>query len=246
MPATEGLHSRAHRVASCCGAALLLGIALIAPTAKAAPPQWKYLFPAGEQIGTTIELEAHGNFEHWPLAAWVDRPGVTLSAKEEKGKFAATVAADAIPGVYWLRLHDAEGATPAVPFVVGNLPEVSEQEPNNAPTRPQELGSANVLVNGRLQSKGDVDTFAVRLEEDQTLVAEIDAHRTLASPVDAVLEIVATDGFVLGATTMTRKWTRAWSSPRPKAGRIWCASSAFPPRLTAPSPWRETMPMCIG
>lgn len=186
-----------HRAASCFGRLLALSIVLLAHAVQAAPPQWKFLFPAGGQIGTTVDIEVHGKFEHWPLAVWTDRPGVTLAAKDEQGKFAATVASDAVPGVYWLRFYDAEGATPLVPFVVGYLREVSEQEPNNAPTKPQELGQLPVVVNGRLQSKGDVDTVSVHLDKGQTLVAEIDAHRTLASPVDAVLEIVSTDGFVL-------------------------------------------------
>ncbi|HVU89593.1 MAG TPA: PPC domain-containing protein [Pirellulales bacterium] len=196
MRGNKGLHS--HRAASCFGAALLLGITFFTHMAYAAPPQWKYLFPAGAQVGTTVELEARGKFEQWPLAVWADRPGVTISAKEDKGKFVATVAGNALPGVHWLRFYDAEGATPLVPFVVGYLREACEQEPNDAPTRPQDVGPPQVVVNGRLQKRGDVDTFAVHLEKGQTLVAEIDAHRTLASPVDTVLEMVSTTGgFVL-------------------------------------------------
>ena len=53
------------------------------------------------------------------------------------------------------------------------------------------------MVNGRLDRRGDVDTFAVRLDQGQTLVAEIEAQRVLASPLDAVVEIVSSTGFVL-------------------------------------------------
>jgi hypothetical protein len=188
--------ARRYIVGSRCWA--LLTLALILPsTVHAAPPQLKYFFPAGAQVGKSVDIDAHGKFDAWPVQAWVDRPGVTVSPKEAKGALAVTVAADVTPGVYWLRLYNAEGTSAPAPFIVGNLSEANEQEPNDSPAKSQELASPNVTVNGRLQKKGDVDTFAVRLEKGQTLVAEIEANRTLASPLDAVLEVVSPAGFVL-------------------------------------------------
>jgi hypothetical protein len=148
-------------------------------------------------VGTTIDVEAQGTFSTWPIQVWIGRPGLDVRPQEKKGELTVTVAADATPGVYWLRLYDAEGASPLVPFVVGSLPEVREQEPNDSPTKPQELPSASVVVNGWLDRRGDVDTFAVRLDQGQTLVADIEAQRVLASPLDAVVEIVSSTGFVL-------------------------------------------------
>ena len=177
--------------------ALLASTLMFAETSHAAPPQLKHFFPAGAQVGKTVNIEAHGKFDSWPVQAWVDRPGMTLSPKETKGALAVTVAANATPGVYWLRLYGAEGTSSPAPLVVGSLPEANEQEPNDSPAKSQELASPNVIVNGRLQRQGDVDTFAVRVEKGQTLAAEIEAHRTLASPLDAVLEVVSPDGFVL-------------------------------------------------
>ena len=177
--------------------ALLAGVMLFAGTSHAAPPELKYVFPAGAQVGKTVDVEAHGKFDSWPVQAWVDRPGVTVSPKETKGALAVTVSADATPGVYWFRLYNAEGTSSPAPIFVGNLPEAIEQEPNDSPAKSQQLASSNVIVNGRLQSKGDVDTFAVKVEKGQSLVAEIEAHRTLGSPLDGVLEVVSPDGFVL-------------------------------------------------
>lgn len=177
--------------------ALLAWALMFAETSHAAPPQLKHFFPAGAQVGKTVDIEAHGKFDSWPVQAWVDRPGLTLSPKETKGALAVTVAANATPGVYWLRLYGAEGTSSPAPLVVGSLPETNEQEPNDSPAKSQKLASPNVIVNGRLQRQGDVDTFAVRVEKGQTLAAEIEAHRTLASPLDAVLEVVSPDGFVL-------------------------------------------------
>jgi hypothetical protein len=80
---------------------------------------------------------------------------------------------------------------------VGTLPEIAETEPNDDRSKPQTLDSSSVVVNGRLEKSGDVDTFAVTLRKGQTLVASIDANRTFGSPVDASLQIVSAAGFVL-------------------------------------------------
>jgi hypothetical protein len=172
----------------------LLGFAAAAP---AAPPAVTYLFPAGVQRGQTVEVTAAGSFERWPVQAWCDGQGIEIRAAGDKGKLSISAAADVVPGVYWLRLHDEQGASTPRPFVVGNLPEVLEREPNDDPKKPQLLESSAV-VNGRLEKVGDVDTFAVRLHKGQTLVASMLANRVLGSPMDAVLQVVSADGFVLG------------------------------------------------
>jgi hypothetical protein len=212
---------------ACCCALLALAM-LFVQVGHAAPPQWKYMFPAGGQLGTPVEVEAHGTFDHWPLQAWVDRPGVSVQAQEAKGKFAVTVGSDAIPGLYWLRFYDPEGPTPLVPFIVGTLPGVVEQEPNNSSAKRQELSSPNVIVNGRLQSKGDVDTFAVRLDEGQTLVADLEAHRTLGSQIDALLEIVSAEGFVLARNHDDQELDPRIVFTTPKSGVYMVRTFGFP------------------
>ncbi len=179
---------------------LLLSLALLAmPNAgRAAPPTLTYLFPAGAQQGQSVVLTAGGSFERWPVQAWVDRKGVDIKpVADKKGQLSVTVAADAVPGIYWMRLYDEQGASALRPFLVGTLPEILEQEPNDDPKKPQELPSSCVVVNGRLERTGDVDSFAVLLHKGETLVASVEANRTLGSPMDAVLQILSSDGFVL-------------------------------------------------
>ena len=60
--------------------------------------------------------------------------------RRRKGKFKVAVAKDAVPGVYWLRAYNAEGASGLRPFLVGTLPEVMEKEPNDEPRKPQAAG----------------------------------------------------------------------------------------------------------
>jgi hypothetical protein len=174
---------------------LLLG--LPATSAQAAPPTLTYLFPAGAQRGTTVEVTAGGSFPRWPVQVWVEGKGVEVKPARDQGRLTVTVANDAVPGTYWLRLFDAEGASSPRPFVVGTLPEVLEQEPNDDAKKPQLLASSSLVVNGRLEKPGDVDCFAVNLRGGQTLVAALQANRTLGSPMDGVLEVVSADGFVL-------------------------------------------------
>ena len=134
-----------------------------------------------------------------PLASkpHVEGKGIDVKPAKASGKLSITVAKDAEPGVYWIRLHDDDGASIARPFFVGLLPEVQEVEPNDDPKRPQVLSSSKLVVNGRLDKPGDVDTFAVKLTKGQTLVASLEAHQTLRSPMDGVLQILSGDGFVL-------------------------------------------------
>jgi hypothetical protein len=178
--------------------ALLVGAFFLIPhPVSATPPTLTYLFPAGAQRGTTVEVTAGGTFERWPVQAWIDRKGVEIKPATDKGKLTITVAADAVPGTYWLRLFDDEGASALRPFLVGMLPEMLEQEPNDEFKKPQALEATSVTVNGRLEKPGDVDCYALKLTKGQTLVASLEAHRTLGSPMDALLQVLSADGFVL-------------------------------------------------
>ena len=155
-----------------------------------------YLFPAGAQQGQSVEVKV-GDASAWPVQIWVSDPALTASPAEEKGKLAIAVADAAPPGVYWLRLYNEEGATSLRPFLVGTLPEAAETEPNDTHSQPQTLESPNVTLNGVLSKSGDVDSFALSLTAGQTLVASLEANGRLGSPLDAVLQIVSPDGFVL-------------------------------------------------
>jgi hypothetical protein len=175
-----------------------LGILLLsAHPVVAAPPTLSQLFPAGGQRGQTVTVTATGSWSRWPVRAWCDGPEVSITAAKEAGRLEVKIAADALPIPRGIRIHDDEGASELRPFIVGGLPEVVEQEPNDDVKQPQVLAASTMVVNGRLAKQGDVDGFAVPLKKGQTLVASVEATRTLKSPMDAVLQIVSPDGFVL-------------------------------------------------
>ncbi|MHB1556179.1 MAG: PPC domain-containing protein [Isosphaeraceae bacterium] len=177
-------------------AVLIAGLTGQAPC-PAKPLTLTGLFPPGAARGQTVAIEAAGTFDHWPVRAWVDGPGVAIRAEKGKGKLSAIVAPDAAPGLRWVRLYDDEGASELRPFIVGALPETIEVEPNDEPKAAHRLNRSSMTVNGRLAKSGNVDGFAVALERGQTMVASVEAAGRLGSTMDAVLQVVAPGGSVL-------------------------------------------------
>ncbi|MBO0700030.1 MAG: hypothetical protein J2P46_16650, partial [Zavarzinella sp.] len=126
---------------------LLCDLCVLCGESFSAPPQVTYFYPAGARRGTAVEVTAGGTFERWPVQVWASDKAITSTATKDKGKLSISVAADAVPGVYWLRLYDAQGASFLRPFVVGTLPEVIEKEPNDEPAKAQAV-AAPAVVNG--------------------------------------------------------------------------------------------------
>ena len=161
---------------------------------SAAPPSLKYVFPPGGQRGTKVIATCTGEFD-WPVSIWA--PGVEAVTSGEKGKLEIYIPPGLAADRIWIRLYNGEGASAAVPFLIGSDPEVTEQEPNNDLDAAQPTTEPRATINGVLQATGDVDAFTVSLEAGQTLVAAVDANTRLGSPIDAILQVVTTDGFVV-------------------------------------------------
>jgi len=175
--------------------AFLLSL-LLSAAASAVPPSVTSLNPGGGERGTTVSVVATGTFVAWPAQVWSSSPGLSVKAEKEKGTFAVTIAKDAPLSAHWLRFHDDTGASPLRPFLVGGLPEIAEIEPNDDPKTAPIL-TLPTLVNGVLAKSGDVDCVRVKLTKGQMLIASLEAHRTLRSPMDAVLQLVSDTGAVL-------------------------------------------------
>ncbi|MBX3422145.1 MAG: PPC domain-containing protein [Pirellulaceae bacterium] len=160
---------------------------------QAAVPDVSFLFPAGGQRGTTFSVTATGKFD-WPVQ--VDAPGFQVALGSESGKLDVTIPSDLPVGRVWLRLFNTDGASNLMPLLVSDLPELIEAEPNDAPQSAQVVQQLPVIVNGVLKG-ADTDAFSVPLEAGQTLVAAIDAHSQLGSPIDSVLQITLPNGIVV-------------------------------------------------
>lgn len=161
--------------------------------ARAAAPVLDQIHPVAVRPGTTNSLQVVGQFDPWPPKLWTDAPGVVLEPSTNKGFIQVVVEAAAIPGPYFVRLYNAEGASAPRFLVVTDDPLVTEIEPNDGAAQAQRIEQRPAHVNGRLEKSGDVDSFAVKLEAGETLVASVEAH-TLMSPVDAVLRLLDARG----------------------------------------------------
>ena len=147
--------------------------------------------------GTAVTIELPGKFEKWPIAFWADPPQIQWSASETPGKIVATIPPDAKLGLHHVRLHSSESISPLLRFLVGDLPEVTEVEPNDSFSKPQVCDALPITINGVLQKSGDVDHYQFKGTRGQRFTATVDANRTLKSPMDACLELVDDRGNIL-------------------------------------------------
>lgn len=92
-------------------------------------------------------------------------------------------------------LRSKSGISNPVPYTVGSLPELSDNEPNNTPDLAQAV-TMPAVVNGRIDSPGDTDVYRVEGKAGTKLVAEVVARR-LYSPMDALVRVTDAEGTVL-------------------------------------------------
>ena len=193
----------------------------------AAAPKVESLYPAGGRQGTSVEVTANGTFETWPAQVWSSHPGIVVTPGKSSGHVRVAIAADVPCGVHWVRFFDKTGASGLRPFLVNQLPEVEEKEPNDDFQKSQPV-SLPVVVNGRLENTNDVDCFAVKLKKGETLVAAVEAFRPLRSPMDGVLQILSADGFVLAQNDDYRDIDPLLAYPAPKDGTYIVRLFSFP------------------
>ncbi len=169
----------------------LLGGALLSavPPAPAAEPVLTHMHPAGVQRGTEVDVKLTGKFASWPCAVWADDPGIVFTAGKDAGKFHVTVAAGVRPGPHLIRAFNGEGASLLISIVVDAALQTLEAEPNDDYRNPQVLSGTSVVCNGKLDKADDVDSFAVTLKKDQTMITWVEAN-ILAAGFDGMLKIV--------------------------------------------------------
>ncbi|MBL8793649.1 MAG: PPC domain-containing protein [Planctomycetia bacterium] len=189
---------------------------LQANLAWADAPTASYIFPAGGQRGTHVAFKVGGanlfqscGFEmlgagiqapktlQRTSTLWLEGPVLPLPdsqqaedyPKDMAGKL--SIATDADLGLRSWRVWTSQGATPALRFLVGELPETIEEEVAGDPVPvPVKLP---ITVNGRIFPREDVDVWAFPATKGQTIAAEVHAAR-LGSPLDARLEVLDPHG----------------------------------------------------
>src|SRR6187455_3401592 len=129
----------------------LAGCLLLPAAALANPPVAQYLFPAGARQGTTVDLRVGGIDLNKRCGFEMTGPGIQAPNQIERTKTVwfegallplpesqqqedypqdmagkVTIAADAPLGIRHARAWTSQGTSPALKFIVGDLPEVIE------------------------------------------------------------------------------------------------------------------------
>lgn len=163
---------------------------------SASIPNLEHLYPVAIQTGTTQTVAIVGSVDPWPPGVWVSDSRIEIHPEKESPRLRITVPASVPAGAYWVRLFNEQGGSGPRFLVVSDRPQTAETEPNDDFHQPQHITELPAEVNGRLDKNGDVDCYAFSLAAGQTIVASLEAY-VLASPVDAVLRLVDTQGHAL-------------------------------------------------
>ncbi len=100
---------------------------------------------------------------------------------------------DPEPGVHMITFRGRGGLTSnRIPFLVDELPDVAEQEPNDSFRHPQAV-SLPAGINGRIERPVDVDVYAFEGVASNRVVIEVWARR-LDSPLDSYVKLTDTAG----------------------------------------------------
>ena len=167
-------------------------------------PQLTGISPRGAQRGQTIEITLDGKNISETAKVWFNKTGI--NAEITKKSPVATVrfngsgisgnipnnprlvvsfqiAPDAPLGTHQVRLITPNGVSNPQNFIVGNLPEIAEQEPNSTMDAAQML-ELPVTVSGTVSSIEDADLFRFKLKKGAQLICDISAQR-IGSPLDS-------------------------------------------------------------
>lgn len=203
---------------------------LAGSAARAAAPAPEFLFPAGGKQGATLKVTVGGKLDGWPVGVWTDHAGLVFKAETNGGAFSVTIGAEVPPGPHLVRFYNGDGAAEPRTFVVGTRDEVPEAEPNDDFRKAQRLDKPAVVVNGRLEKAGDVDSFALQAEQGKWIVAAVDCY-ALGSSVDPVVQILDERGVRVAFNHDTHNLDAlvAWQAPRAGTYYVQVLGFAHPP-----------------
>lgn len=174
------------------------------------------VYPMGGRPGTKMDVNLRADFveANMPLSfqragqphredgAWGLSGQVVERCASSEFRAAISIAPEAEPGVYEFSVKDESGTLAPMRFIVGDLPEVRENEPNSEQAQAQLL-QLPVTVNGRLDLDGDEDWFRISLEAESTLSFSVDAEK-YGSPFDSVLTLRDAQGKALASNDDAR------------------------------------------
>ncbi|MBP3958530.1 PPC domain-containing protein [Gemmata sp. G18] len=179
-------------------------------------PRLQNVFPCGVKAGTSVEVTVTGFDVEDPEKLLFAHPGLkgeyisppkdpTPDPKDPKKtipapkvnpagphKFKVTAAADVPLGVFDVRFVGKWGASNPRAFVVGDLLEVNEKEPNNDIPDVQKI-EIGTTINGVISNPTDVDYAAFTGKKGQRIVVSCQAS-SIDSKAEPMIEIFDASG----------------------------------------------------
>ena len=176
-------------------------------------PALSTVSPQGAQQGQSIEITLTGKNLDTVTAVWFSGKGIAAEIKHGTQQAAVlfngagvsgristdaqlaaslTISPDAPLGIQQMRIVTPYGVSNALNFVVGSLPEVTENEAVEK-TEMSNWLELPVTVNGEIASIDDEDRFSFDLKKDARLICEVTAQR-LGSPLDSYLVLQDANG----------------------------------------------------
>ena len=166
-----------------------------------------YLFPAGGQVGTTVEIEAGGLNINRATKVLFSHPGIKgklepiEESKNERRKrrrlndqsspqladrikIIITIAPDVPCGMYDLRLQGPKGVSNQLPFEVASYPNFLENK-KSSKNKPNMVESLPTVLCGYV-TPGGIDYFKFAGHKGDTIVASVKARQLVPYIADAV------------------------------------------------------------
>ena len=166
-----------------------------------------YLFPAGGEVGTTVEIEAGGLNINKATKVMFNHPGIkgevspvveSYSSRRkrrrlndqsspqlaDKVKIKITIAEDVPCGMYDLRLQSPKGLSNKLPFEVSSYPNFIESKKSSL-KQPNKVTSLPAVLCGYV-APGGIDYFQFSGKKGETIVASVKARLLVPYIADAV------------------------------------------------------------
>ncbi len=162
------------------------------------PILWS-LFPMGGKRGSRVEAELRADFlgpDAEPRFS-SDKLAASLEPLTDpcacRYKLAVDIAADAPLGTHFLSFPDPSGALMPLAFSVGDTAELTEREPNDGLHEGQPV-TLPLVLNGRIDSPGDVDGILFTVDQHDEVAFEVDAKGLGSHVTDPNLVLLRPDG----------------------------------------------------
>src|SRR5262245_40463166 len=200
-----------HRIAASFAVLLVTGVA-----AAQTGPQLLTVFPPGAKAGETVEVTCAGAFfdgnekllfsgkgftaESQGAAVASKQPGGQPGQPTATVKFKVTAPKES--GTYDVRVVTKSGLSNPRTFVVGNLTETNESEPNNDVGQAQKI-TLDTTVNGVVTNPTDVDFVSFKAKAGQNVVVYC-LTTSIDSKLSADIMVATPDGKPLASNRSYR------------------------------------------